>query len=355
MYDESIYDEVERYLKVSLAKWRDHLPELWEDAFQEGMIQAWRDVEADVQPKLKLLRRASMTAEKYLHRNGEYSFGKPKKSREGIRRNHDVLDKVQVFLEEYMPVHNNIWPTPTIAAKALGITDKQAHTALKAIKSGNIDHMVYREDGRKDWGYYSTVSVELLHPGKSTNGWETNRSWTDNPQMQHLAESFEDFVISEHNFVDILKKLAPEYREILYLFCAEQYNRGDLGRHIGTYSENVTSQGGTKRLNAAINQARLALGIFQGQCSAKHIRSAETSEIRTRDNGQFYYKCKICKVEPPHIQAAREAKANGKAKVGDPCGNGHFKDKVNSKGYARCSQCLNDRQKEYLKRKAEGK
>lgn len=345
MYDESIYEEARKYLTTVLAKWRQHLPELYDDAFQEGMIQVWRDVESDVQPKLKLLRRAAICAEKFIHRNGEYSFGKPRKSRDGIRRHAATLEKVQVYLEEYLPVHNWVYPTISECSQALGITSSQAGNALKKIREGRIDHMVYREDGRKDWDYYKTISVELLNQD-GDDGPSGNRSWTDNPILAGVQEVWEDDVIAEQDFLALLNKLAPEYREVLYLHCAHQYNRGDIGRHIGTYSDAVVSQAGTKRLNSAINQARMALGVYQGQCRAKHKRSPETSEILTRSGGSYYYKCRICTrefVPPPPAKVA--------SKVGDPCGNGHTKDKTVN-GYARCSACLRERQAEYRKRKA---
>jgi len=321
------------------------MPDLWDDALQEGMIQAWRDVEAGIEPKLKVLRRASMHAQGFFQRNGEYFFGKPKKSRDGLRHNSATLDKVQTYLEEFMPVHRR-FPTGVETSNALGIKQSAATMALRHIREGRIDHMKYHNtyiDGarRKDFSYYSSVSIQTLEGTESAN-----RTWEDNPLVPLQLNDFETDSISYMDLITALKKLAPDYQTTLYLYLFEQYNSGDIGRHWQGRLD-TASQRGTKRIDSALNQMRMVLGIYDGKCNKGHNRNEDNSEIVQFKDGTYYYYCKICKNRP----SGPGNKGPVKDTIGSPCGNGHTKDKINNKGYARCSVCMKLAQREYRERK----
>lgn len=347
----NIYEEADRYLHIALAKWKTHLPELWEDAYQEGMIQVWRDLEAGVDggetTKLKILRRASMVANKFFHRNGEYFFGKPKKSRDALTSHQGTLEKVKVYLAEVMPLRNHVYPTGREVADALGINIGSAGKALKRIREGNVDHMVYREDGRMDWDYYSTMSIESLH-GESSQGDDVNRSWTDNPKVSHLQTAFEDDAISHVWLVELLNKLSDRHRQVLYLTLFEGYTCGDIGRFF--HKDEYASVKGDRMVKSAYNQVRVLIAPYEGACAAGHERTPETCHVTQRADGVYVRVCQTCRSEngTKTVEAIRAKKHTTGRKEKLYCPKNHRKDKRDSQGRLRCSKCRAAAQKAYV-------
>lgn len=339
----NIFTECEAYLRTALARWRKQLPELYEDAFQEGMIQCWRDVEAGVSPKLKVLRRASMSANKFCHRNGEYYFGKPRKSRDGLRSNQKTVDKVQVYLEETKGIRDGVWPQPKEVADALGIARSSAQKILKDIKEGRIDHMVYQEDGRYDWNHYSQVSVEVLSVNASDGG--EVRHWSDDKRIP--SETFEDELVGNLDMELLLNKLSDRHKTVLYMYFYEGYSVIDIGRHFG-FTTNISTKG-DRQLKNAISQARMILAPYSGECGAGHPRTADNTHVKQRVDGVWYRVCTTCKkgaMEKAHETVKREGiKTGRKEKL--ICPKGHTKDRRDSRGSLRCSQCRKDAQKRY--------
>lgn len=347
----NIFPECEKYLRAALSRWRKHLPELYEDAFQEGMIQCWRDVEAGVTPKLKILRRASMAGNKFMHRNGEYFFGKPRKSRDGIRTNQKSVEKVQVYLQEVMPVRNNVYPNAREVSDALGIAYSSAQNIMRNIKSGKIDHMVYREDGRMDWNHYKTFSVEEMGPGTEHHGDQaSNRHWTDDVRF---AESFEDALVSDMDMASILSQLSERHRTVLYMYFYQGYSVVSIGEHFG-HTTNVSTKG-HRHVNNAISQARMLLDPYHGSCEKGHERTPETSYVKQRAGGVWARVCKICREESgtttAEVRKAKPFKTGRKER--EYCPKNHKKDIRDSKGALRCSQCRAAAQKAYTARRRE--
>jgi len=347
-YDE-IHNEVVSYLTVSLAKWRKHLPEMYNDAFQEGLIQAWRDVQAGVTPKLKVLRRAKMSAEKYLHRNGEYSFGKPKKSRDGLRTNQATVEKVKAYLEETKGLREGVWPTPKTVSDALGINHSSAQKILKDIREGRVDHMVYRPDGRMDWNHYSTMSLELMTYSEA--GVESsNRHWSDNPKLE-LRESFEDLFVEDQHFKEVLSQLTEQHRTVLYMYFAEGYSPTDIGRHYGNTDH--PSAHGNMMIQRAVNQAHIVVDPYHGTCTKNHERTPENTVVARREGGYWYRSCSTCKSAA--AQGVNERKKTGHARKGGRkptthCPKGHLKEKVGLDGALRCKVCRRENQRRYVER-----
>lgn len=343
----NIYGEAERFLKSTLGRWRSQLPELWEDAYQEGMIQVWRDVEAGVSPKLKILRRATMASERFLHRNGENFFGRQRKSREGISRNSGTREKVEIFLEEYMPVHGWVYPASKVVAEAIGITRENASQHLKNIREGRGDHMVYRADGRMDWNYYKTHSIETLMTSTSSSG-TSNRHWSDSSEVERFQFSWEADLIADVDVLEMLKKLTPAHQEILYLHLFEGYTATEVARLNGV-EKNPNSIGG-KTLRAALNQIRMLIAPYEGECSVGHKRSPETSVVKKRVDGFYIRICTVCRKNGGGDKSLVAKKPMGR-KIKTHCPKGHLKDQVDSHGRFRCSQCRAEAQRRYTAKK----
>lgn len=340
----NIFEEADKYLYKALFRWKALHPELWEDARQEGMIQVWRDVEAGETVKLKILRRASMVANKYVNRNGEYSFGKPKKSRDGLKSKRSTYEKVQAYLDEVMPVLGH-WPTAKQVSDHTGLGYGNTQRILKAIREGRVDHMVYREDGRKDWDFYKTFSVETLGNPNAANN---NFHWSD---QLRFGESFEDDLISDMDFDRLVSQLNEHHREVLRLYFVECYTAVDLKNHYGLNSSAQAS----RHINAAINQARMLINPYTGECAAHHPRSPETTVITIREDGVRVRTCRACQGRRSAGGGAKKPVRPG-AKIGRPstkdCPNGHGpKTYQDSKGTMRCHTCKNEQALKSLRKK----
>lgn len=289
------FTEVEKYLTVSLSRYQIMLPELWDDALQEGMIQAWRDVQDGVGPKLKVLRRAKLCARRYFNKQGQQSFGKPKTSRDGLRRDSTTINKVMTYLDEFTPVHDRM-PTGKEVSQALGISHSSATLALKNIREGRIDHMKYHdcEDGsrRKDFDFYSTVSLDSLN-GPLSEPESNNKTWEDNADLPFFGDQFESDTIAHIDLINVIKQLAPHHQKTLYLYLFEQYNTGDIGRELG-HKKNP-SQFGTKAVKNAVNQAMIVMDPYAGKCTAGHKRTEDNTTINQGQDGIFRRYCSSCR------------------------------------------------------------
>lgn len=345
----NIFEEADRYLYKAIFRWKAMFPDMWEDALQEGMIQVWRDVEAGETVKLKILRRASMVANKYFHRNGEYSFGKPKKSRDGLKSKRSTYEKVQAYLDEVMPVLGN-WPTTKQVADNTGLGYSNAQRIMKDIREGRIDHMKYREDGRMDWNYYKVVSVEEMgNGGHGETDVITNRHWSDDPRVS--SETFEDDLISKLDFDLLVNQLNEHHREVLRLHFVEGYSAGDLRDHFKL----TTSARATRHIEAAVNQARMVVDPYRGECAAHHPRTPETTAITIRQDGVRVRVCRACQGRRSASGGAKTPVQPG-AKIGRPstkdCPNGHgLKTYQDSRGTMRCHKCKNEQAAKSLRKK----
>jgi len=348
----NIFKECEAYLRTALARWRVQLPDLYDDAFQEGMIQCWRDVEAGVDggetTRLKILRRAAMSANKFVHRNGEYYFGKPRKSRDGLRTNQKTVEKVKIYLEETKGIRQGVWPKPKEVSEALGVKSNSVQKILKDIKEGRVDHMVYREDGRYDWNYYKTMSVEMLSASNDED--KEMRHWTDDPRMPSF--SFEDALASDLNMEELLMKLAPKHRTVLYMYFYQGHSAKSIGEWAG-HTTNVSTKG-ARHINSAINQASIILNPYEGACKAGHERREGVTKVMRREyDGIWIRQCLTCQSLSGSATVEKQKKTGFKTgrKERTHCPKGHKKDVRDSRGSLRCSQCRAQAQREYSARK----
>lgn len=348
----NIYEEAQKFLSVSLRRWKAQIPEIYEDGFQEGMIQVWRDVEAGIDggdtTKLLILRRARMAAEKFFHRNGEYYFGRARKSRERISPQSGTLEKVKIYLDEVMPVRDT-WPTPKEVGEALGVPAHRVQKPLKDIREGRVDHMKYRPDGRMDWNYYKTHSVESLNPGVADTA--STRHWSDAPEFFGLQTGFENDLVTNLDLTATLNKLAPGPREVLYQFLYQQYNRNDIGRHRHHEATDNIAAKGDRLLKAALNQVRMLLDPYEGSCQAGHKRTPENCRVDKREDGYYFRVCLNCRVRAAKVTNAKQRETKFKTgRTPKPfCPQGHPKTE------GRCKICRAAAQKRYTeKRKLKG-
>lgn len=348
----NIYEEADRFVYKACFRYKPHHPELWEDGMQEGMIQVWRDLEAGETVKLKILRRAALAANRFFQRNGEYFFGKERKSREGLITSSSgraAQEKVQAYLDEVLPVRGNVWPTNTEIAKATGLSRPTVVKIAKRIKEGRVDHMVYREDGRRDWDFYKTVSVEEL--GRTSNIFADNfnRHWSDDTRMPSVE--FEDDLMAHHGFLDIVSQVNDHHKEVLYLYFVEGLSANEIAKHFGLASSAIAS----RHIQGAINQARFVVDPYQGECAAHHQRTPENTVVSRRKDGTLSRTCRACQGRRSAQGGAKKPVKPG-AKIGRPtttdCPHGHGpKTYQDSRGTMRCHTCKNEQSLRSLRKK----
>lgn len=347
-FDAKFQNEITSYLTVSLSGFRQMHPEMWEDALQEGYIQAWRDVAAGEEIKLKILRKAKLVSQKYFQRAGTNSFGKPHKSREGISWNSTTRDKIQVYLDEVMPVLGR-YPTPLEAAEALGLPRRVTQQHLLKIRSGQGDHMKYGEEyghTRTDFNHYREAYLETFR----VQGEEGNESpWENHPSLKlDHGNGFSGDADSKLDLQTMLSKLGDKQKEVLTLHLFYGYNTGDIARHFG-----VASQHGAKAIQRALVQLEIATDPYQGECAAGHKRTPDSIRVNRRStDGSLTRVCMTCR----SLTGGPKVAKNPGSRIGRPpvvdCPKGHGKkDYKDTRGSLRCRTCKNDTQRESAQRK----
>ncbi len=349
----NIYEEARKYLwSVAQRTGSSNLPsDLREEAVHEGLIRVWRDLDAGETIKLKILRRAAMRVTYHINNMGETPLGKPKLSGVGATAAHNpILEKIQVFLEEWMPVHDNIWPTSVEIANGVGISRHSALQYLRRIKSGDLNQGKYyiRPDGSriKDKSHYIPVSVESLLPNDPSG----SSTWTDSEQVSKYQETWESSFLDQAEMLAALKELKPIYREVLYRY----FYVGDTFTEIGKEKGFKHPSGQASSLwRKALNQLQTLIAPYHGHCDKGHKRTEETTHIFTRTDGTVVRLCKPCN----NIQKANDKRRTGNTKKVVK----HSKPKVceehgpmtlvDSRGCLRCHECRKAAQRKYASKK----
>ncbi len=358
----NIYEEAHKYLwTIAERTGSRNIPsDLREEAVQEGMIRVWRDLDNNETIKLKILRRAGLRVRYHINNFGETPLGKPRLSRSGVAPQEwgASLEKIQIFLNEYLPVHNNVYPTVNTVVDATGISKNTVSSILRKVKSGETNQGVYytRADGSrvKDRAHYLAVSIEGLF-GNTPNGANQNDSteWTNSNQLDKLHVSWESEYLDRNEMLEGLKKLKPQYRELIY----RHFYLGDsfvqLGKELGFTHPSAQA---SAMIRKGLNQLRNILFPFTGGCNSGHPRTESSTYIYTRSDGAIIRQCIPChkknKGADGRYKEHKTLKPVQKSRVKD-CAEHGPKKWTDSRGALRCHECKKAAQRRYAaKRKA---
>ncbi len=348
----NIYVEAEKYLWTSVKRYSLYSYHDLQEAVHEGMIRVWRDLEDGYTEKLHILRRAAMRSREILYTHNEQTLGKPRLSHEGTSYS-PIREKIQVYLAEYMPVHDNVWPKAKDVAAALGISKDSAAEQLRNIKTGKFNHgvMKQRKDGSfiKDADYYRPISVEGLNSNISSV--EGSRQWTDSPLVSQYSETWENGLIDSLDMAEYISELQPRYQQAIHLYFYLGYTYHEIGTYL-KFDKNP-SQNGSQVVRRAIAQLQTIVAPYEGECAKGHKRTPENTHIYKRDAGTIIRQCIPCN----NIHKANDKRRTGnvkkviKSSKPKSCEEHGPMTLVDSRGGLRCHECRKATQRKYAAKK----
>lgn len=330
------FEAVKRYLRKALDSWWEH--PRFEDAIQEGVIQAWRDVDAGIGPDLKILRRAKLKSRTFLINPDRSATGAPRRSHDGsvTEEGERKREKVRMYMDEFYAIHDRL-PYQKEIAQAVGVSESTADRIKRDLRDGRFNHAQYEytESGYKRLArsYFSEVHLDGLVS-------EVEKG--DASYVKHFDSGYnlEDEVLGDLGFADVLSSLEPEDREILYLRFYLGWNATEIGKHLG-----ISRQLGNKRVSRAVNRARRLLSPenpFTGYCAQGHERTESTTRIVTLVDGRTRRACTVCESNNAEKGWSRHPKDPNyvhPARKKTHCQRGHLIDGERKNGTRYCRTC----------------
>lgn len=212
--------DVERSIRSYASRFRqmpDH-----EDAIQEGMINAWKDLESGNYDYWHIVRRAQIRIKAVLLDPSHHMTGHIRTSREGIEKDQGrkTREKIRQFVDEYMELHDKK-PSGVTIAKGTGITASVVHAHLRRMADG-IDHnmaLIKEGTNETDYAAYHVNSLD------------------DMPVEREATPSFEDELVSNMAFQEMIASLSDFEKALLELHFKHDKNFQDIGDTLG-YTKN---------------------------------------------------------------------------------------------------------------------
>lgn len=331
------FNEVSRVVtKRVKAKYGNHVDS--EDAVQEALIQAWKDMETGEYEYAHLVNRAVTWARKYLFpgTNAQKATGAARTSAQGYVRNPAAREKIRMWREQYIELHGKV-PTQKEIAQGVGMSQGMVSYHLKKMTDTNVKAIKTADGKRVDYSAYTT---QTLTPVWSEVDQDYNRIIG--------APSFEDDLLTELDFTAMISKYEPDVREVVVLHFVYDWTFMDIGKHLWP---EVTDVAGRTRAQRVIEKVKASIKAeMLGEPEAapvvevqtkkcykkKHFLTPENS-ITVKDGR---VRCKKC-------QEQKYEKLRNKRNTSiRKCKNGHYLSPENTikrgDGGRRCKRCAAD-------------
>lgn len=193
----------------------------WEDAYQEGVIRMWKDIEAGNTVFKHVINRADMWARNVMFQNAPQT-GEPRRSHTGRSSAQGVKsrEKIKLFLDEYMQFHDKM-PTNKVISQSTGVHPDNMTEHLRKLREGGGKATFTDDVGRINRAAYSWAPLEIDGELRT----EATR---------HLiTPGFEDSVVSEEGFWYLIADLPQEDRDIIVKRYYLDWSTADIGRDLG--------------------------------------------------------------------------------------------------------------------------
>lgn len=307
-------EHVRKYLTTCLVKYRGHSE--YEDAFQEGMIRAWKDIEDGNTEFLHVARRARVWAFNFIQDSAtgrRRATGAHKLTNDGRRSSQGEAsrEKISSFVEQYFELHDKR-PSNVEISQATGLSTSVVSYQLKQLRDGKgINHAIYADhygEQRIDYKAYTIGHIT-----------DENRDYLSSLQKVTWEEEF----IDELDFYRTLEMVDPVHREVLYWHHVEGYNAKEVARLLGTAGNSTT---GIRRIRAAHDAVKAALypDEYGEVCRNGHLRTRDNTVTSIRTDKQIAKTCLDCKKDKRKRQAGRrKLKANEIRAQKTHCKNDH--------------------------------
>lgn len=218
-----VFEEVAVTVAKRIRKKFSTVPD-WDDALQEALIRAWKDVQDGSYDYNHIVNRSEMWARKYLFpgSNAQKATGSSRVDTTGYVRNAAMRDKIKLFRDEYITLHGKP-PTQVVVGKALGLSQHQVSYYMKRLNTVQVQRKA--DEKRIDNSAYRFEALPSgRHDGDSDFAPEFSKLISE--------ESFESGLVADLAFQQRLNKFDDETRRALILHLECDWTFTDIGWHL---------------------------------------------------------------------------------------------------------------------------
>lgn len=284
--DEQTLADVHKWLKRTSTRYAD-MPDR-DDAIQEGLIRAWKDMEDGSRDFHYIRSRARIWTKSHLLDDTGLPTGHPGRERIGIRKQagDTKTEKVRMFVDEFRKLHDRL-PSNSEIGQGVGMTSNRAsYYKLKAQAPRTLHLTRERDDAptkvRMDRRGY--VSEPLQREGMGGLRSVVER------QSPH-AGADESYVANAH-FYWLIEDLTPELQKVMILTHIYGLPQGEIGGLLDVAQATV---GKYQRAAHGLIKHKIEGTAPPSKATRTHcLNEHEYTPENTGQNGKGRY-CKTCR------------------------------------------------------------
>jgi RNA polymerase sigma factor (sigma-70 family) len=269
---------IEKIVRHAIYSYRADLR--YEDAVQEALIRAWKDIQEGNEEFHHVANRAKLWARSFLQKHYARTFGSPALSKDGVTTEEAERKRQKIisYVHEFSKLHDRK-PSNSEVAKALGMPLATVAQQRINIATGQYDHAVYEAEGsrrRIASTYFKPVHMDAFEaPDKD---------------MMASKTTFEGDLIAQIDFELMLKALSDDSRHIVYYHIFMGYNKRETSQYMG-----ITQRQLDTRLERALAEVRAWYAgeefvVPPEMCPNGH----EKTEENTVTNAEGHRRCRLC-------------------------------------------------------------
>lgn len=311
-YGELTFSDLEKIIRAYLRRKTGQSGDVVDDAVQEGMIYAWKDMGSGEYTDTHIVHRAQQKAWAWFRDDGKskaVSTGGYNRSREGQALSVEAeakKEKFRIFVEAHLSLHNQ-YPSRAAVIEATGLSPETATLYLSKYRNGGFYNMAqYRDEyGQRALQRPTMTSMDtpVGHDGKNTIG---------DLAATIVTDQFEDDLVGQMNYEYLLSKvILDKNREAL-----DRWINGDTKQEIGDNTTWTTKSAAIQRGNRMVQAALVDIRRYlrgdnvqdtaavleeldknprlSKTCRKGHPYTVENTEIFSTKSGKVARRCLIC-------------------------------------------------------------
>ena len=268
---------VEKMVRTAIKSYRQDLR--YEDAVQEALIHAWKDIQSGEYDFNHMTNRAKLWARSFLQKPYARTTGAPPLSRDGVTTEdaERKRQKITSYVHEFSKLHDRK-PSNSEVAQALGIPLATVAQQRINIATGAYDHAIYEGEGKRRRiasAYFNPAHLDaVIDP--DTSAWAADHG-------------FENETVANLDFERLLSGLSTDSRNVIYYHVFMGYNKRETSQFIG-----ITQRQLDTRLQRALDEVRAYYDVNfvlpPDTCPNGH----EKTEENARYTSEGHRRCKPC-------------------------------------------------------------
>lgn len=241
--------EVEKTFRKRMMRRYRNQP-LWEDAYQEGLIRAWKDIEEGGREFAHIINRADAWARNVMFDRNTKQTGEPRRSTFGGRKKKG--DETRVKISEYMTefhASRGRLPSKTEIATELGLHVSSIAPHLTVMQQGNTATFMKGETTRVDLNAYGFYPLEWQNPNVEGDLYS-------NEVIARITQpSFEDEWLAHEHFFEIISVLDKEDYDLMILRFYYDWTTTEIGESYFGYTTSAR-QKAHRKVNNVLKKLR---------------------------------------------------------------------------------------------------